>query len=71
MAKPFASAISVVLFLVILLGVLFGAGLLITTQAIHLQNNLPKYTYVVQQHFAETTTYLQHKNRFASIRYDG
>ncbi|MFD2414059.1 AI-2E family transporter [Paenibacillus rhizoplanae] len=61
MAKPFASAISVVLFLVILLGVLFGAGLLITTQAIHLQNNLPKYTYVVQQHFAETTTYLQHK----------
>ncbi|QUL56506.1 AI-2E family transporter [Paenibacillus tritici] len=61
LAKPFASAISVFLFLVILLGALFGAGLLITTQAIHLQNNLPKYTYVVQQHFTETTTYLQHK----------
>lgn len=61
MAKPFASAISVLLFLVILLGALFGAGLLITTQALHFQDSLPKYTYVIQQHFAETTTYLQHK----------
>ncbi|KAI7251924.1 hypothetical protein KC345_g11526, partial [Hortaea werneckii] len=61
LAKPFASAISVLLFLVILLGALFGAGLLITTQALHFQDSLPKYTYVIQQHFAETTTYLQHK----------
>ncbi|WP_238654201.1 AI-2E family transporter [Paenibacillus piscarius] len=61
MAKPFASAISVVLFLVILLGVLFGAGLLITTQVIRLQHNLPQYTYIVQQQFTETTNYLQHK----------
>ncbi|MEC0167290.1 AI-2E family transporter [Paenibacillus graminis] len=61
MAKPFASAISVILFLIVLLGVLFGAGLLITMQALQFQDDLPRYTYIVQQQFAETTTYLQHK----------
>lgn len=61
LAKPFASAISVLLFLIVLLGTLFGAGLLVTIQALHFQNNLPKYTYVVQQHFVESTTYLQQK----------
>ncbi|MEK4206327.1 MULTISPECIES: AI-2E family transporter [Paenibacillus] len=61
LGKPFASAISVLLFLILLLGTLFGAGLLITIQALHFQENLPKYTYVVQQHFVETTTYLQQK----------
>ncbi len=60
-AKPFASAISVILFLIVLLGVLFGAGLLITMQALQFQDDLPRYTYIVQQQFAETTTYLQHK----------
>lgn len=59
MAKPFASAISVLLFLIILLGILFGAGLLIATQALHFQDNLPRYTVIAQQHFAEATTYLQ------------
>jgi sporulation integral membrane protein YtvI len=61
LGKPFASAISVLLFLIVLLGTLFGAGLLITIQALHFQENLPKYTYVMQQHFVETTTYLQQK----------
>lgn len=61
LAKPFASAASVLLFLILLLGSLFAAGLLITTQVIQFQNNLPDYTYVVQQQFAETTTYLQQK----------
>ncbi|MGN7761119.1 AI-2E family transporter [Paenibacillus sp. 22594] len=60
-AKSFASAISVILFLIVLLGVLFGAGLLITMQALQFQDDLPRYTYIVQQQFAETTTYLQHK----------
>lgn len=61
MAKSFASAISVILFLIILLGALFGAGLLITMQALQFQDDLPKYTYVVQQQFTEATAYLQHK----------
>jgi sporulation integral membrane protein YtvI len=59
--KPFASAISVLFFLVLLLGTLFGAGLLITSQVLHFQDNLPRYTYIVQEHFTELTTYLQHK----------
>ncbi|AIQ51629.1 AI-2E family transporter [Paenibacillus sp. FSL R7-0331] len=59
LGKPFASAISVLLFLVILLGILFGAGLLIATQAMQFQESLPKYTAIVQEHFAEATTYLQ------------
>lgn len=61
LAKPFASAISVILFLILLLGTLFGAGLLVTIQALHFQDNLPQYTYVVQENFANTTNYLQHK----------
>lgn len=61
LAKPFASAISVLLFLILLLGTLFGAGLLITMQILHFQDNLPHYTYVVQQHFVEATDYLQQK----------
>ncbi|CAM4518194.1 AI-2E family transporter [Paenibacillus typhae] len=59
MGKPFASAISVLLFLVILLGILFGAGLLIATQALHFQDSLPRYTAIIQLHFTEATTYLQ------------
>ncbi|NJJ40080.1 AI-2E family transporter [Paenibacillus apii] len=59
--KPFASAISVLLFLILLLGTLFGAGLLIASQALQLQENLPHYTYVVQQQFIELTTWLQQK----------
>ncbi|WNS46628.1 AI-2E family transporter [Paenibacillus sp. MMS20-IR301] len=61
MAKPFASAISVLLFLIILLGALFAAGLLIATQALQFQDSLPKYTYIVQEQFKQTTDYLQHK----------
>lgn len=61
LTKPFASAISVILFLILLLGTLFGAGLLVTIQAINFQENLPKYTYVVQEQFVNTTTYLQQK----------
>lgn len=61
LAKSFASAISVILFLILLLGTLFGAGLLVTIQALHFQNNLPHYTTVVQESFANTTAYFQQK----------
>ncbi|KAA9005370.1 AI-2E family transporter [Paenibacillus spiritus] len=61
MAKPFASAISVLLFLTLLLGALFGAGLLIATQAMRLEENFPYYTRIVQENFREMTIYLQHK----------
>lgn len=61
LAKPFASAVSVLLFLVVILGILFGAGLLVTIQILNFKENLPRYTYLAQQHFAEFTAYLQHQ----------
>ncbi|WP_083180137.1 sporulation integral membrane protein YtvI [Paenibacillus yonginensis] len=59
MKKPFASAISVILFLVVLLGLLFGAGFLIAIQINHLYDNLPSYAAMLQDHFQSTTAYLQ------------
>ncbi|WP_223067394.1 sporulation integral membrane protein YtvI [Paenibacillus caui] len=61
MKKPFASAISVILFLVLLLGILFGAGVLIAIQIGHLYNNLPQYTDMLQHQFRSTTDYLQNQ----------
>lgn len=61
LSKPFASAISVLLFLVLLLGILFGAGLLITSQVMNFQSNLPHYTYVIQENFSRFTTFLEVK----------
>lgn len=61
MGKPFASAISVLLFLILLLGVLFGAGLLIVMEITKFSEDLPYYTSVVQHQFAELTNYLQNK----------
>lgn len=59
--KAFASAISVILFLVVLLGILFGAGVLIAIEFSRLYNNLPEYTQIIQHQFMGTTDYLQNK----------
>jgi sporulation integral membrane protein YtvI len=61
MRKPFASAISILLFLIVLLGLLFGAGVLIAIQLSHLYDNLPSYTVVLQEQFKNTTEYLQYR----------
>ncbi|WP_054958097.1 AI-2E family transporter, partial [Paenibacillus dakarensis] len=59
--KTFAAAIAVILFLLIITGILFGAGALIVTQFLHLQDNLPHYTRTLQEQFVSLTTYLQTK----------
>ncbi|KOP64325.1 permease [Bacillus sp. FJAT-18019] len=59
--KPFAAAISVLLFLLIILGILFGAGALIVSQFMNLQDNLPSYTQTIQKHFSEGILFLQTK----------
>ncbi|SET88335.1 AI-2E family transporter [Paenibacillus sp. NFR01] len=59
LGKPVASAISVLLFLVLLLGTLFAAGLLIVMQALQFQEKLPGYTRILQGHFNDATVYLQ------------
>ncbi|WP_127594705.1 AI-2E family transporter [Paenibacillus lautus] len=59
--KPFAAAISVLLFLLVILGILFGAGALIVSQFMNLQDNLPGYTKTIQKHFSESLMFLQSK----------
>lgn len=59
--KPFAAAISVLLFLLVILGILFGAGALIVSQFMNLQDNLPGYTKTIQRHFSESLNFLQTK----------
>ncbi|MDP4095234.1 sporulation integral membrane protein YtvI [Paenibacillus sp. P96] len=61
MRKPFASAISVLLFLVILLALFFGLGLIIVTQFARLADDLPNYMSITQQAFKELTAFLQGK----------
>ncbi|MFC7681349.1 AI-2E family transporter [Paenibacillus sp. GCM10028914] len=59
--KTFSAAIAVLLFLLIISGVLFGAGALIVSQFIQLQDNLPYYTQTLQEQFLALTIYLQTK----------
>ncbi|MEK3731343.1 MULTISPECIES: sporulation integral membrane protein YtvI [Paenibacillus] len=57
--KPIAAAISVLLFLMIIAGLLLGAGALIISQITHLNDNLPAYTRTLQTHFQEWLLVLQ------------
>lgn len=61
MPKAFASALAVLLFILIILGALFGVGAIIVSQISQLQDNLPEYTRIVQQQFHSLTLYLQGK----------
>lgn len=61
MHKPFASAISVVLFITLLLALFFGLGLIVVTQLAKLVDNLPQYTSIAKQAFGNITSFLQHK----------
>ncbi|GGN97312.1 AI-2E family transporter [Saccharibacillus kuerlensis] len=56
--KPLASAISVLVFVLIVLGFFFGAGLIFVSQIARLTDNLPEYTAIVQYHFANLTQFL-------------
>ncbi|URJ59168.3 AI-2E family transporter [Paenibacillus polymyxa] len=55
MKKPFASALSVLLFIILLLAIFFGLGLILVTQFTKVAQNLPQYTQIIQ---AEFTRYL-------------
>lgn len=59
--KAFASAIAVLLFIMLILGVLFGAGLLLATQISSLSNNMPHYTRLIQDEFTSLVMFLQSK----------
>ncbi|MGP0577097.1 AI-2E family transporter [Paenibacillus peoriae] len=51
MKKPFASALSVLLFIILLLAIFFGLGLILVTQFTKVAQNLPQYTQIIQTEF--------------------
>ncbi|WP_179033179.1 AI-2E family transporter [Paenibacillus kribbensis] len=51
MKKPFASALSVLLFIILLLAIFFGLGLILVTQFTKVAQNLPHYTQIIQTEF--------------------
>ncbi|WP_017813473.1 AI-2E family transporter [Paenibacillus shenyangensis] len=57
--KMVCSAIAVLAFVLIILGALFGAGLIFVSQISQVADELPRYAVIVQQHFASFTTILQ------------
>ncbi|MWV45446.1 sporulation integral membrane protein YtvI [Paenibacillus sp. HJL G12] len=59
--KTLAAAISVLLFVLVILGILFGIGLIVVSQIAQVQDNLPQYTQMIQTAFTKTTAFLQHK----------
>ncbi|HEY2493531.1 MAG TPA: AI-2E family transporter [Paenibacillus sp.] len=59
--KALASSISVLLFVLIILGILFGAGLVVISQVAQVQENLPKYTMVIQREFTHLTEFLHNQ----------
>jgi len=59
--KSIASAISILLFILIILGVLAGIGIIFTQQMYSLAQNLPAYTNILQQQISLNLDYLHQK----------
>ncbi|WP_322924148.1 AI-2E family transporter [Paenibacillus campi] len=59
--KMACSAIAVLVFVLIILGALFGAGLVFVAQISQVTDALPGYAAIVQHHFAQFTTFLQNQ----------
>ncbi len=59
--KMVCSAIAVLVFVLIILGALFGAGLVFVAQISQVTDALPGYASIVQHHFAQFTGFLQHQ----------
>ncbi|MFD1887555.1 AI-2E family transporter [Paenibacillus wenxiniae] len=57
--KMVCSAIAVLVFVLIILGALFGAGLVFVAQISQVTDALPGYASIVQHHFSQFTGFLQ------------
>ncbi|MCM3339497.1 AI-2E family transporter [Paenibacillus sp. MER TA 81-3] len=69
--KAIASAISVLLFVLIILGAIFGLGFIFLKQAAELQERLPQYVGALQHGFVNITTFLTHKYETLPIEVTG
>lgn len=56
--KAIASAISVLMFLGILIGIFFGLGVIIVSSIVQFQENIPYYTEMIQTQFNQSMTFL-------------
>lgn len=61
MQKAIASAISVLLFIILLLSVFFGLGVILIAQISSLISNLPQYAGILQHSVSDALGYLQSK----------
>lgn len=59
--KAVSSAISVLLFVLIILGIIFGAGIIIISQISQVQDKLPYYTMIIQREFTQSLDFLHNK----------
>ncbi|GAC42799.1 AI-2E family transporter [Paenibacillus popilliae] len=59
--KAIASALSIGLFLLLILGAIFGLGFILMKQAIELQERMPKYFEVLQKELSNITKFLHQK----------
>jgi predicted PurR-regulated permease PerM len=59
--KSIASGISVLLFIIVILGALAGIGVIFTNQMISLSQKLPAYSVAIQEQMAQTADYLHTK----------
>jgi sporulation integral membrane protein YtvI len=57
--KSIASALSILFFLMIIVGAIAGIGFIFVSQLMELQSQLPVYTEIVQREFAELSVYIQ------------
>ncbi|GLI05301.1 sporulation integral membrane protein YtvI [Paenibacillus tyrfis] len=63
--KVIATTISTIIFVLIILGVITGAGVIFTSQIVSLKDKLPEYAAVLTQEIAKQTDHLQ--DRFGTL----
>lgn len=59
MRKAFASAISVLLFAAVLIGVFLGLGVILAVQSMKLADDIPRYTMLIQDAFRQSSVFVQ------------
>ncbi|MCS7462257.1 sporulation integral membrane protein YtvI [Paenibacillus doosanensis] len=58
LAKSIASAISTIVFILVILGVITGAGVIFTSQLLNLKDKLPEYSAILQNQIVLKTQFL-------------
>lgn len=65
--KSIASAMSILLFLLIVLGIISGLGIIVITQTLSLMEKLPFYSSIVQTYFLDNIAAIQARYDFTAL----